>query len=341
MITQNLYQCVYVLTSNGNDIFANMTRVSMMSLRMNNPNVQIILVCDSASKSALEKCEHVVLTECDSVISIPTPEGPPVFRNRYVKTSLRQHLSGPFLYLDADTVIRGDLSEVFKTTASFAAAPNHSGSGDPAEMPFDERENFELLEWTLPTKYYVNGGVLFFADSAEAHKFGEMWHQKWLASVAKTGRFRDQPSLNSALADSEVSFAWLANCFNAQVDVRPVFAPDAIVWHLYSSNEKIALKTVFDEYILRLQKGKELTDNSIKRLCKQQHPWQIQNPIDWWCVQRILSRDQFLEVSSFDRLWMSKNYEKAKAKLKNLIKNRLRSRYILVRSTVRGLFRSA
>lgn len=340
MIAQHMYQCVYVLTSDGNDIFADMTRISMMSLRMNNPNAYIVLVCDSASKSALEKCGHVVITECDSVISISTPEGPPVFRNRYIKTSLRQHLSGPFLYLDADTVIRGDLSEVFKTTASFSAAPNHSGSGDPAEMPVDERENFELLKWALPS-YYVNGGVLFFADSAESYKFCELWHQKWLASVAQIGRFRDQPSLNSAVADSKVSFSWLANRFNAQIDVRPAYAENAVIWHLYSSMGSIALKTVFDEYIVRLQQGYEVTPDYIKLLCQQPYPWRIKNPVDWLCVQRMLSRDQLLKLNSFERLWMNRNYAQAKAELKNLIKNQLRSPSILVRSMLRNLFKIA
>lgn len=331
---QGLMQCVYALTSDGKDSFADMTRVSMLSLRLSNPKAHIVLACDAASKKALDQCKHPVLDECNTVVSIPTPEGSAGFRNRYIKTSLRQHLSGAFLYLDADTVIRGDLSEVFKITASFSAAPNHSGSGNPVEMPGDEREAFIALDWPLPTQHYVNGGVLFFADTIEAHIFSKLWHEKWLSSVEKTGRFRDQPSLNSALEESNVLFAWLPMHFNAQVDVRPAIAPDASVWHLYSSNGSFAMNTVFDKYILRLQEGKSLTPLCIERLCQSRHPWQVQNLIDWWCVQRILTQDRFLEINSFDRLWLSGNYKGAKDYCLRVIKHYLKSPMVAIRSTV-------
>lgn len=331
---QGLMQCVYALTSDGKDIFADMTRVSMLSLRLSNPKAHIVLACDASSKIALEQCKHPVLDECDTVVSIPTPEGSAGFRNRYVKTSLRQHLPGAFLYLDADTVIRGNLSEIFEMTTSFSAAPNHSGSGDPTEMPSDERETFAVLGWPLPTQYYVNGGVLFFADTVEAHKFSKLWHEKWLSSVAQTGRFRDQPSLNSAVKESKVPFAWLPMHFNAQVDVRPAIAPNASVWHLYSSNGSFAMKTVFDQYILRLQEGKSLTPLCIERLCQSRHPWHIQNLIDWWCVQRILMKDSFLEINSFDRLWLSGNYKGAEACFLRAIKNHMRFPIVAVRSTM-------
>lgn len=338
MINQKPMQIAYVLTSNGKDVYADMNLISLRSLRYSNPNAQIILVCDSDTVQSLETYNHAILQEADQIISVKTPDQPASFRNRFLKTSLRKHLSGDFLYLDADTVIRGDLSPIFNIKTSFAAAPNHSGSGDPAEIPPDERENFALLEWSLPTEYYVNGGVLFFADTPDTDKFCQLWHQKWLASAEKRGSFRDQPSLNSAIADSGVSFSWLPHCFNAQVDVRPIYAPDAVIWHLYSSNGGIAMKTVFDRYIDRLQKRENITSRHIEHLCNRQHPWQINNLVDWWCVNRLLSYQHFLKVNSLERLWMSKNYKQVKWELKTLLKNRLRSIYYPLRSKLQELF---
>lgn len=325
-------QIAYVLTSNGKDVYADMNLISLRSLRYSNPNAQIILVCDSDTVQSLETYNHAILQEADQIISVKTPDQPASFRNRFLKTSLRKHLSGDFLYLDADTVIRGDLSPIFNIKTSFAAAPNHSGSGDPAEMPSDEIENFKLLGWELPKYYYVNGGVLFFADAPDTYRFCQIWHKKWLASAEKRGSFRDQPSLNSAIADSKVSFTCLPNRFNAQVDVRPICVQDAVLWHLYSSNGGIAMKTVFDQYINRLQKGENITSRHIEHLCNRQHPWQINNLVDWWCVIRLFSYKRFLEVNSLERLWMSRNYKQVTWELKRLLKNQIYFIYDPLRS---------
>ncbi|BAQ66826.1 glycosyltransferase [Geminocystis sp. NIES-3709] len=305
-----LIQIAYVLTSNGKDVYANMNLISLRSLRYSNSNAKIILVCDCDTVQALETYNHAILQEADQIISVTTPDQPASFRNRFIKTSLRQHLSGDFLYLDGDTVIRGDLTPIFDIKTSLAAVPNHSGSGNPAEIPFDERENIIFLGWTLPTQYYVNGGVLFFVDNPDTEKFCQLWHQKWLASAEKRGTFRDQPSLNSAIADSGVSFSWLPHPFNAQVDVRPIYAKDAIVWHLYSSNGEIAMKTLFHQYIDLLQSEKNVCTDQIEYLCKRSHPWPINNPIDWWFVEKMSSSSQFVEKNSLTRLWMSGNYQR-------------------------------
>jgi len=306
-----MIQVAYVLTSNGKDVYADMNLISLRSLRYSNPQAKIILACDTDTIQCLETCQHPILKEADQIISIETPNQSAGFRNRFIKTSLRQYISGDFLYLDADTVIRGDLTPIFIIQADFAAAPNHSGSGDPSEMPSDERENFELLNWKIPEQYYVNGGVLFFADTPEIHQFSQIWHQKWLASAAKRGSFRDQPSLNSAINDSKVNFVWLPHKFNAQIDVRPIHVKGAIIWHLYSSNGRITMRTTFDQYISLLQEGKNITFKQIQKLCQRYHPWSVENPVDYWVVQKLLSQPQFINSTCFERLWMSRHYQQA------------------------------
>ncbi|MCM1983008.1 hypothetical protein [Lyngbya confervoides] len=315
--TQKLHQCVYALTSSGNDIFADMTQVSMLSLRLSNPNMKIILSCDSASKAALDRCKNPVLEVCDTVIDISTPESPASFRNRYIKTSLRQHLSGPFLYLDADTIIRGDLSEVFQTTASFAAAPNHSGSGDPAEMPGNEKEKFISLGWQLPDKHYVNGGVLFFAERPEVYDFCNLWHQKWLACSEKTGKHYDQPSLNSAIHDSRINFTWLKHRFNAQVHARPHTAWGAAIWHIYLSEPHASPETEFGEALIKLRQEQSITAAEVANLCQQSHPWTVKNPIDVLAVQSLKHQSTVLNGDRWERLWLANQYGKGVRQLLN------------------------
>jgi hypothetical protein len=51
--------------------------------------------------------------EADKVIAFDTPDGDDGSCSRFVKTSLRNSLSGPFLFLDCDTLVSKNLSELF------------------------------------------------------------------------------------------------------------------------------------------------------------------------------------------------------------------------------------
>lgn len=337
-------QYVYALTSNGDDIYLYMTQLSVKSLRLHNENSKIILVCDSQTHFALKKSPRAGLGEYDHIIAIETPEGSGIFRNRYLKTTLRNHLSEPFLYLDADTLIRGDLSPIFDLDVDFSAAPNHSGSGDPADMPCDELENFTLLDWNIPEKYYVNGGVLFFNDTPKAAELSSCWHKKWLETGKKLKRHRDQPSLNSALADTNPTFTWLNSIYNAQIEANPLTTKKALLWHIYSSSGSYALTTHtrFYKFVNTSANGEEITLQQLKSLCQSPHPWMIQSFIDWWCVQRIISVPGLAHTNSFEHLWIAHNYQSAKFLLKQNLKNRFKilyKGYVFLPGSIRMLFK--
>src|SRR5262245_47399853 len=117
---------VYALTSNGRDVYSLMTRVSVQSVRLTNPNTKIIVVCDSVSAENMERARDLLRSEVDDWIVCRTPVGDSAYRNRFVKTSLRNLIEGCFLFLDSDTLVRDDLSEVFSLSCDVAGCPNHS-----------------------------------------------------------------------------------------------------------------------------------------------------------------------------------------------------------------------
>jgi predicted homoserine dehydrogenase-like protein len=65
---------------------------------------------DAASGRALAKSSERLLAEVDKVVVSETPAGSPEYRNRHAKTRLRQLIEGPFLFLDSDTLVRGDVT---------------------------------------------------------------------------------------------------------------------------------------------------------------------------------------------------------------------------------------
>ena len=300
-------QICYVLTNNATDIYADINLLSIWSLQQSNPGVHIVLLCDIETITTLRRKNHQIFENVDEVIAVETPSGSREFRNRYIKTSMRRYLKGPFLYLDADTLIRGDLSPIFSTTAAFSAAPNHSGSGDASEIPDTELAPFFKMNWRIPEKY-VNGGVLYFSDQPDVYAFAELWHQKWLDCSARTGRHYDQHSLNSALNDSCIDFAWLNHRYNAQVNARPKTAWGAVVWHIYLSDHHASPKTLFDLDLSHLMQNKTGRPEILGILNQQDHPWLVDNLIDRLAVRRIRYGDHILAPRSWERLWLSDSY---------------------------------
>src|SRR5512144_701405 len=120
----------YVLTTRGRDDFADMTYASVAFLRYAHPEAEIICLCDAASHRALRAARHPLLEAVDRAEPVETPEGPPGYRNRFVKTRMRQILEGDFIYFDADTVAVDRVDEMLTCPAPVAAIPNFNGTGD-------------------------------------------------------------------------------------------------------------------------------------------------------------------------------------------------------------------
>src|SRR5271166_191567 len=111
----------YVLTTNGRDEFADMTYASVAFLRYAYPEAEIICLCDAASHRALETARHPLMKVVDRALPIETPEAPPSFRNRFVKTQMRQLLEGDFVYFDSDTIVVERIDEMLSCPAPMAA----------------------------------------------------------------------------------------------------------------------------------------------------------------------------------------------------------------------------
>lgn len=313
----------YVLTSDGTDSYADMNLVSAWSVRWSNPQVRIVVLSDTATQEALEARRHPILTEVDEFQSVEVPSASPKFKNRYIKTSLRRRIEGPFLFLDGDTLVRGSLTPIFETKASLAGVPNHSGTGVPSEIPKTERSIFKELGWTLPPNYYVNGGVLYFSDRSDAYKFCDLWHGRWIESSRKTRRHFDQVALNKAVNDSGVDFAWINHRFNAQVHARPSHAWGAVIWHIYLSGHHASPKTVLDVCLDRMRNGRPVDRSFVAKMCQREHPWLTNNPIDRIAVNGFRRHEEILNGSGWEHLWLADEHLQAISELTG-IKRRIR-----------------
>jgi hypothetical protein len=286
------HRVVFALTSEGRDVFSAMTRVAVASIRLTNPNISISVCCDAETDRALRLAGDPLRYEVDEWRPEQTPAGHAGFRNRFVKTRLRETLDGAFLFLDSDVLVRGDLSEVFAYDADVVGARNHSRNNYADQIWQADAQALHALGWSVRHDVYINGGVLLYKDSDGARRFAEDWHRRWLHCFKARGDHRDQPALNAALQATQVRLQVLPDRFNAQFRVNLGVAPTAVVWHYYSSGAGRRPATQFESLVEDLRRGDRLDPDRVALMVRARHPWRAQTLLGEVAFARVVARGQ-------------------------------------------------
>lgn len=288
-----------MLSSQGNDWFSAMTRVSVASLRATNPGVWITIACDAISRKLLEDAADPLIDEADEFLGFYTPNGSPSFRNRHIKTRIRILVGGQFLFLDSDTLIRGDLTPVFALTTDVAAARNLSKEKLSAQIVGGDAEILREMNWKWPSEVYVNGGILLFNDTPGAHAFAKRWHERWKENVSQIGDFRDQPALNVALTDVRPDLSIMPDQFNAQVKTNVQSARSAVIWHLFNTSEDCGI-CEFDHRVDEVVRGRGLNEQRLRAMLDRAHPWRRSTILDDLVACLVEKRGR---LGSVDMTW--------------------------------------
>ena len=294
---------IYTLTTDGSGDYAAMLRLSLASLRESNPGRAAVVVCDPPTRRTLERNSDRLLDEADEVLTWETPPGSLEFRSRFLKTTLRQHLAGPLLYLDTDTLVRGSLAPIFATPADVAGAANHSRDTFAEQFWAPDRAALAKLGWETCPDCYVNAGVLFSNDTPAAKSFYADWHARWQESCARLGGFRDQPAFNSALraATPGLTFAALPHRFNAQFRATPQAVAGAVVWHYYTSGPDTPAIAMQD-LVRAISPRQPISRRAVRRLVRRAWPWRRESWLDGWVFARLARTG---EIDRYDRLWFA------------------------------------
>jgi hypothetical protein len=236
--TDSAFSIAYVLTTRGQDLYAEMAFTSALSVRLSNSTARVLLLCDERSAKNLHARKHPLLEQVDDCIPVETPQGDPTFQNRWIKTQAYSHVKTPCLLLDADTLVRGSLSELPKLVRELGVVANHNRRDVREQIYPEDAGELQKLGWPRPQQFclYANGGFLFFQRVSAVKQWFEDWHKLWLEGWTKTGRQRDQPALNTSLQRSRVRVTELPDRYNFQINMAEGGAGDALIWHFYSSS---------------------------------------------------------------------------------------------------------
>lgn len=230
---------VYVLTSTTDDWYLEQTIISVFSLKKHNPSCYAILVMDKITNNSLLDSRKNILEYFDEtiVINVPTQFNQ-VQASRYIKTSLYQYIDDNYLFIDGDTVICSDLSEIDIWPDNISAVLDLH-----VPLSLHKREHAVRLwankiGWEIKSEYYYNSGVMKVMKSDVSKHLYDRWHEEWLAALDK-GYPRDQPMLGKINEEMGGVIKPLADIWNCQIIENGLkFLIDAKIIHYFSSAYK-------------------------------------------------------------------------------------------------------
>lgn len=250
-------QIVYVLISSEKDFYLEQAWLSLYSLRLHNPDANVVVLTDDNTERSLTGKRAGLRKLATEIRVIRAPqEYTPVQRSRYIKTTVRKHIKGDFLFIDTDTIVTGKLDALdsldfeIGAVAEFHVDLNHfpglSGLHEVAAK----------LGWTYDEsdRYNYNSGVIYAKDTDKAHEFYDMWFQCWQKSLSALGRHHDQPPF--AMADHVLNHPVtpMSGIWNCQILEHGIFyLPDAKVVHYFGTS----LSKSKDDYIYVFE-GKDI-----------------------------------------------------------------------------------
>lgn len=255
---------VYAIVSSGKSVYFERAFVSAWSVKHYNPQSKITVVIDYVSRNSVDsECyvNFMKLIDEEIVISI-NDDYTNVEKSRWIKTNLRNLVKGDFLFLDVDTIVCEDLSEIddFDIDIGFVQDFN---------CPFRENQNYKIHK-RLMKKYfnqtitsdsdYFNSGVIFAKDKKRCHDFFTLWHNNWL-ETRRNGYFRDQLSLLKTTIDSHGTASEISGVYNCQFCINLKFLHQAKIMHFYRMQKDFSLSPFFDESLyLKVRENKEISE---------------------------------------------------------------------------------
>ncbi len=285
---------VYVVTSSDKDIYLEQCWASAHSVKIYNPTCKIVVVTDRDTESNILNSERKnILSVVDEIKGVDIPdEYNQMEKSRWLKTSLRELVDGDMIYVDGDTIITGDLSDIDNFDFSVGGVLDSNVERKDHHL----REMLEnWVRWLYgidlkPTTNYINGGVLYMKDDENAHNFMSTWHKEWKYCRSK-GSSTDQQSLIKITNETDI-LKIMPGEYNAQVVFSVRYLNKAKIVHYYNChNWLVRANPLFQkETFLQIKKERGISKEMDERIRNVKNSFVTQST--------IVGNDDFKVVSS-------------------------------------------
>ncbi len=227
---------VYVLTCAPEKSYIEQALIAVFSARHWNPDAHIVLIVDDLTNQLFEGNRAQILDYISEKIVVPFEDASltPMYRSRWIKTSVRQLVKGDFMFVDCDTIVCKNLSgiddfdcEVGAVLESHLLVEDYCDSLRRKALTVNARIGVDLDK----EREYFSSGVLWVKDVPDSYRLYELWHQYWLESEA-IGLPIDQPSLAKANRECGHLIKRIPDTFNCILFTRNSFVEKAHILHV-------------------------------------------------------------------------------------------------------------
>lgn len=260
---------VYVVISSDKDNYFEQVWASAWSLKHYNPQAHVVVLTDDETQKTINSDNRKEsLNYIDEIVTVQFDgEFNNMEKSRWIKTNMRNLISGDFLFIDADTIITGDLSNVDHFNCSIGAVlDSHCHAKEVCDsVPFQDMY-VDRLKKVYDLKYegqdVFNSGVMYVKDDEVAHQFFDTWHKNWKTSRSK-GFCVDQLSLLKTNIELGLPIVELPGEYNCQICFSIQYFTRAIIVHTFAhQNSQAPLSPIMGTGLYeRIKQEGHITDN--------------------------------------------------------------------------------
>ena len=263
---------VYVLTSSEKDFYYEQLLLSLVSLRLHNPDDSVTILFDEKTKQGLtgKRSGYENLVSDIKVIDVPDKYSQKE-SSRWIKTSIHQHVSGDLIFIDCDTIIADKLQLDFPSSVKIGAVLDTHVTLDKHYLldyfqNADKKAGF-VSSFKSNTQY--NSGFIFYRDDPSSQELFEKWHSLWIEGN-KRGCLQDQPSLNQANFELNDIISELGGEWNCQISHNglPYLEKAKIIHHFATYHFSITppYKLASPEILASIKKTGNISPDIMKHL---------------------------------------------------------------------------
>ena len=259
---------IYVLTTNGNNYLEEQAYLSQYSLKYFNSDAKIYTLTDQDTFEYLNKKQDCLLKKTSELIKVDCPtEYTMKERSRYLKLKMRKAVSGDFIYIDSDTIICGNLSELSNTNASVAQV--YDLHIPYAKNPFLQKNTISKIKkskLTYTPVTYFNGGVIFSKDDKTAHDFFSSALETWIKYETKNFCV-DQIAYNYANHQMNYFIKELDGIYNCQVTENGLrYLAQAKIIHYFKTTNNSTFLLAHESVLKKIRKEQNVSPDIEKMI---------------------------------------------------------------------------
>jgi hypothetical protein len=231
----------YILTASQNDTYYEQFFLSIVSLRLYNPDAFITVLTDKNTEKYFStgpgRRRHEKYASKIKIIDVPKKLSQKEI-SRWIKTSMYQYIAGDFLYIDCDTIIAGDLDYTSLRGISVGAVPDCHIPLRRHRYYRQFRDENKRLGFNSILEYenYYNGGIIYCGDTPDSRRFFEKWHTLW-NDCRRKGNSQDMPSFNRANYELHNIISEIGGEWNCQISNNGLsFLNQAKIIHYFATS---------------------------------------------------------------------------------------------------------